>query len=44
MDVDEVTIDPSVNWQPVDKPKDIKDEEGMGLLTSILPVATCTIY
>ncbi len=28
MDVDEVSIDPSVNWQPVEKPKDLKDEEG----------------
>ena len=27
--MDEVAIDPSVNWQPVDKPKDLKDEEGM---------------
>ena len=27
MDIDEVTIDPSANWNPVEKPKDIKDED-----------------
>ena len=26
-DVDEITIDPSANWTPVDKPKDSKDDE-----------------
>ena len=26
-DVDEITIDPSANWSPVDKPKDSKDDE-----------------
>ena len=29
MDVDEVTIDASANWTPVEKPLDSKDEEGM---------------
>ena len=28
LDVDEVTIDPSANWVPVEKPKDMKDEDG----------------
>ena len=28
MDVDEVTIDATANWTPVEKPLDSKDEEG----------------
>ena len=29
MDVEEVMIDPSTNWKPVEKPKEIKEEEGI---------------
>ncbi len=28
MDVEEVMIDPSTNWKPVEKAKEIKEEEG----------------
>jgi len=28
LDVDEITIDASASWTPVDKPQDMKDEEG----------------
>ena len=29
MDVDEVTIDLSAEWLPVEKPKDSRDDEGV---------------
>ena len=29
MDVEEVIINPSMNWKPVEKPKEIKEEEGI---------------
>ena len=31
LDVDEITIDASASWTPVDKPLDMKDEEGTQL-------------
>ena len=36
MDVDEITIDASASWTPVDKPQDLKDEEGRFILVQIL--------
>lgn len=36
MDVDEITIDASANWTAVDKPQDLKDEEGRFILVQIL--------
>ena len=29
LDVDEVMVDAAAEWKPVDKPPDIKDEDGM---------------
>ena len=36
LDVDEITIDASANWTAVDKPLDLKDEEGRFILVKIL--------
>ena len=36
LDVDEITIDASANWTAVDKPLDLKDEEGRFILVKIM--------
>ena len=36
LDVDEITIDASANWTAVDKPQDLKDEEGRFILVKIM--------